>query len=134
MGVKKLRSVFMQYALFLAFAVFIVIAVNLGMYLFGVNAGIIYPLNSISTAIEDAKGNLQSLEQLSENEIPPLCEYSIFTKDRQYKLSALAHDLKTPLTIIRGNTELLFETSLSAEQRECAEYIESSSLQMQDYV
>lgn len=55
-------------------------------------------------------------------------------KMRQDQLSALAHDLKTPLTIIRGNTELLFDTSLSAEQRECAEYIENSSLQMQDYV
>ena len=55
-------------------------------------------------------------------------------KMRQEQLSALAHDLKTPLTIIRGNTELLFDTALSAEQRECAEYIENSSLQMQDYV
>ena len=33
-------------------------------------------------------------------------------KMRQEQLSALAHDLKTPLTIIRGNTELLFDTSL----------------------
>ena len=284
MGVKKLRSVFIQYAIFLALAVFIVIAVNVGAYLFGVNVGAIYPLNSISTEIENAKGNLQSIEQLSENDIPPLCEYVMFTKDGQYEvgsitpedstlvwniciengrtsgnpylysvidredevlilryrmtaqfrnktlrsifpsadllliiiilleilaslfvisyifgkylgkkidklltvvykieqqdldfeiqksklfevdqaldaldhmrialrqslskqwyddkmrqdqLSALAHDLKTPLTIIRGNTELLFETSLSTEQRECAEYIENSSLQMQDYV
>lgn len=284
MGVKKLRSVFMQYAIFLALAVFIVIAVNVGAYLFGVNMGAIYPLNSISTEIENVKGNLHSIEQLSENDIPPLCEYVMFTKDGQYEvgsitpedstlvwniciengrtsgnpylysvidredevlilryrmtaqfrnktlrsifpsadllliiiilleilaslfvisyifgkylgkkidklltvvykieqqdldfeiqksklfevdqaldaldhmrialrqslskqwyddkmrqdqLSALAHDLKTPLTIIRGNTELLFETSLSTEQRECAEYIENSSLQMQDYV
>ena len=284
MGVKKLRSVFMQYAIFLALAVFIVIAVNVWAYLFGVNMGAIYPLNSISTEIENVKGNLQSIEQLSENDIPPLCEYVMFTKDGQYEvgsitpedstlvwniciengrtsgnpylysvidredevlilryrmtaqfrnktlrsifpsadllliiiilleilaslfvisyifgkylgkkidklltvvykieqqdldfeiqksklfevdqaldaldhmrialrqslskqwyddkmrqdqLSALAHDLKTPLTIIRGNTELLFETSLSTEQRECEEYIENSSLQMQDYV
>lgn len=274
----------MQYALFLVLEVFIVIAVNVGGYLWGVNMGIIYPLGSISTAIENAKGNLQSMEQLSENDIPTLCEYVIFTKDGQYEagsiapedstlvwniciengqtssnpylysvidredevlilryrmtaqfenavlrsifpsadllliiiilleilislvvlsyifgknlgkkidklltvvykieqqdldfeiqksklfeidqaldalnhmkialkqslskqwhddkmrqdqLSALAHDLKTPLTIIRGNTELLFDTSLSTEQRECAEYIESSSLQMQNYV
>lgn len=55
-------------------------------------------------------------------------------KMRQDQLSALAHDLKTPLTIVRGNTELLLDTELSTEQRECAEYIENSSLQMQDYV
>lgn len=64
MGVKKLRSVFMQYAIFLALAVFIVIAVNVGAYLFGVNMGAIYPLNSISTEIENVKGNLQSIEQI----------------------------------------------------------------------
>lgn len=284
MGVKKLRSVFLQYALFLAFTVFVVIMVNVGAYLLGVNTGIIYPLNSISAAVENAKENLRSVKQPSRNDIPPLCEYVIFTKNGQYEvgsiapedsalvwniciengrtssnpylysvidreddililryrmtaqfenaalrrifpsadlvliimilleilislvaisylfgrhlgkkigklltvvhkieqqdldfeiqksrlfeidqaldaldhmksalkqslskqwyddklrqdqLSALAHDLKTPLTIIRGNTELLFETSLSMEQKECAKYIESSSLQMQNYV
>ena len=55
-------------------------------------------------------------------------------KARQDQLSALAHDLKTPLTIIRGNTELLLDTALSTEQKECADYIESSSMQMQSYV
>ena len=41
MGVRKLRSVFMQHALSLAFAVFIVITVNVGAYLWGVNQGFI---------------------------------------------------------------------------------------------
>lgn len=284
MGIRKLRSVFMRYALLLALAVFIVIVANVGAYLFCVNIGAIYPLTSISTAIEKEKDNLQSTRQIEESDIPHLCEYVLFTKDGQYaggsidkadstlvwntciengrtsdnpylysvidreeevlilryrmtaqfgnrtlrsifpsadllliitilleillslvvisfifgkylgkkidklltvvhkieqqdldfeiqksrlfevdraldaldhmrlalrqslsqqwyddkmrqeQLSALAHDLKTPLTIIRGNTELLFDTSLSTEQRECAEYIENSSLQMQDYV
>ncbi len=284
MGVKKLRSVFLQHALLLGLTVFLVITVNLAAYLTCVSMGFIYSLNSMSAAIENAKGELQSLEPLSENEIPPFCEYVLFTKEGQYKagsispedsalvwtvcmenrqtshnpylysvidreneililryrmtaqfenkmlrrmfpssdlvlilvilleilislvvisfifgnylgkkmerllavvhkierkeldfdiqksklfeidqaldaldhmrlalkqslskqwqddkmrqdqLSALAHDLKTPLTIIRGNTELLLDTPLSPEQKECAEYIESSSLQMQDYV
>ncbi len=284
MGVKKLRSVFMRYALCLALAVFMVLAVNVGAYLFCVSIGVIYPLTSISTAIEMEKDNLRSVRQVEESDIPYPCEYVIFTKDGQYvggsigweystaiwntcmeggrtrdgaylysviereeeililryrmtaqfgnatlrsmfpsadwllivtillgillslvvisfifgkylgkkidklltvvhkiehqdldfeiqksglfevdqaldaldhmrlalrqslarqwyddkmrqdQLSALAHDLKTPLTIIRGNAELLFDTSLSTEQRECAEYIENSSLQMQDYV
>ena len=284
MGVKKLRSVFIRHALSLAFAVLSVIVVNVGAYLWGVSQGFIYPLSRVGAAIETAKGNLQSAEQLTEKDIPFLCEYALFTKDGQYKtgtiapekaasvwnvcmgngrssdhpylysvidrkadvlilkyrmtaqfedqvlrsifpsvdlllisiilleilislivisfifgrylgkkinrllvvvhrieqqdlnfeiqrsrlfevdraldaldhmrlalkqslseqwyedkmrqdqISALAHDLKTPLTIIRGNTELLFETPLSTEQKECAEYIENSSLQMQDYV
>lgn len=278
MGVKKLRSVFMRYALCLALAVFMVVAVNVGVYLFCVSIGAIYPLTSISTAIEREKDNLRSVRQVEESDIPYPCEYVIFTKDGQYvggsigweystaiwntcmeggrtrdgshlysvieredeililryrmtaqfgnaalrsifpsadwllivtilleillsliaisfifgkylgkkidklltvvhkiedqdlefeiqksrlfevdqaldaldhmrlalrqslerqwyddkmrqeQLSALAHDLKTPLTIIRGNAELLLDTSLSAEQRECAEYIENSSL------
>ena len=284
MGVKKLRSVFMQYALLLAFIVFSIVAVNVGVFLIGVNSGAIYPLASIDAAINIAKANLQSTEQLMEDDIPFLCEYVLFTMDGQYaggsigqedaaliwttcvkngrtsdksylysvisrekeililryhmaaqfrnstlrsifpsaeliciiiiileillsliaisyiygkqlgkkidkllavvhkierqdldfeiqkskllevdkaldaldhmrlalkqslykqwyedkmrqdQLSALAHDLKTPLTIIRGNTELLFDTPLSTQQKECAEYIENSSLQMQDYV
>ena len=284
MGVRKLRSVFMQHALSLAFAVFIVITVNVGAYLWGVNQGFIYPLNRVTAAIETAKENLRTAKQFTEKDIPFLCEYALFTKDGQYKtgtitpemgisvwnvcmenqrpndhpylysiierkadililkyrmtaqfenqmlrsifpsvdlllisiilleilislivisflfgrylgkkldrllvavhgieqqdlnfemqrsglfevdqaldalehmgtalkqslskqwrddrmrqeqLSALAHDLKTPLTIIRGNAELLLETSLSTEQRKCTEYIENSSLQMQDYV
>lgn len=55
-------------------------------------------------------------------------------KMRQEQLSALAHDLKTPLTIIRGNTELLLDLPLSEEQKECADYIETSTMQMQNYV
>lgn len=55
-------------------------------------------------------------------------------KSRQDQISALAHDLKTPLTIIRGNTELLLDMSLLPEQKECADYIESGSMQMQNYI
>ena len=55
-------------------------------------------------------------------------------KMRQDQLAALAHDLKTPLTIIRGNTELLLDLPLSDEQKECADYIETSAIQMQNYV
>ena len=74
MGIRKLRSVFMRYALSLALAVFVVIVVNVGAYLFGVNIGAIYPLTSISTAIEREKDNLQSTRQIEESDIPHLCE------------------------------------------------------------
>ena len=47
---------------------------------------------------------------------------------------ALAHDLKTPLTLARGNAELLYDTELTEEQKEYVDYIASSSLQMQGYV
>lgn len=53
---------------------------------------------------------------------------------KREQISALAHDLKTPLTLIRGNAELLYDTGLTKEQKESVEYIENSSLQMQAYV
>ena len=53
-------------------------------------------------------------------------------KNRQ--MSALAHDLKTPLTLVRGNAELLLESELSETQKKYTEYIEKSALQMQNYV
>lgn len=53
-------------------------------------------------------------------------------KNRQ--MSALAHDIKTPLTVVRGNTELLFETELTKEQEKYAGYIANSALQIQSYV
>ena len=46
----------------------------------------------------------------------------------------LAHDLKTPLTLARGNAELLCDTELTEEQKEYVDYIVSSTLQMQGYV
>ena len=50
------------------------------------------------------------------------------------QIAALAHDLKTPLTVIRGNADLISETKLDEEQRLYAEYISSSSEQMQLYI
>ena len=79
MGVKKLRSVFMRYALCLALAVFMVIAVNVGAYLFCVGIGAIYPLTSISTAIEREKDNLRSVRQVeSVTVFPRLFSVDIF--------------------------------------------------------
>lgn len=60
MGVKKLHTVFLQYVSLLALAVLLVIGVNLGGYILCVNSGLILPLNQKSTAVENAKGTLQS--------------------------------------------------------------------------
>lgn len=50
------------------------------------------------------------------------------------QIAALAHDLKTPLTVIQGNADLISETELDEKQRLYAEYISSSSEQMQLYI
>lgn len=50
------------------------------------------------------------------------------------QMAALAHDLKTPLTVIQGNADLISETELDEEQAIYAQYIMSSSEQMQLYI
>lgn len=53
-------------------------------------------------------------------------------KKRQ-QLSALAHDIKTPLAVIRGNAELLAEGSLPEEEAECNRYILKSAGELEQY-
>lgn len=55
-------------------------------------------------------------------------------QQKNEQIAALAHDLKTPLTLIRGNAELLFDMDPDEEQKECITFIADSSIQMQTYV
>ena len=87
-----------------------------------------------SSGIFEVDRALSALEHLKQALKNSLAEQWQADKLRQEQISALAHDLKTPLTIIRGNTELLYDTILADDQKECADYIEGSVLQMQDYV
>ena len=50
------------------------------------------------------------------------------------QIAALAHDLKTPLTVIQGNIDLISETELNDEQRLYARYITESSQQIGVYI
>lgn len=50
------------------------------------------------------------------------------------QIAALAHDLKTPLTVIQGNIDLMSETNLDDEQRLYAGYITESSEQIGFYI
>ena len=46
----------------------------------------------------------------------------------------MAHDIKTPLTVVRGNAELLSEMELTEEQKNMIVYIINSTVQIQNYV
>lgn len=52
---------------------------------------------------------------------------------RKRRIAALAHDLKTPLAVVKGNGELLLETDLSEEQRSHLDYILSHTERLADY-
>lgn len=78
---------------------------------------ILHAMDEMKIALKDSLEKQWRLEQM-----------------KQEQMSALAHDLKTPLTLVRGNAELLGDTRLTEEQREYAVCIADSALQMQDYV
>ncbi|AMB94358.1 sensor histidine kinase [Aerococcus sanguinicola] len=54
-------------------------------------------------------------------------------KDVLFKVSAMAHDLKTPLTVIQGNAELLQFSIQSNQNYQCLKDIEKASQQLDDY-
>ena len=81
-------------------------------------------LDDCLTSIDDMRIALKvSLEQQWKTE-----------QDKNRQMSALAHDIKTPLTVVRGNAELLFEMELTEEQKNMVVYIINSTIQIQNYV
>ncbi|MFJ8530242.1 sensor histidine kinase [Bacillus sp. NPDC094106] len=54
--------------------------------------------------------------------------------DRREQIAALAHDIKTPLTILRGNAELLNEETLDSEQNKYNQHILKSVDEMEMYI
>ena len=50
------------------------------------------------------------------------------------QIAALAHDLKTPLTVVRGNVDLLLEGELTDDQRPCAVDAAEGARQMGTYL
>ena len=50
-----------------------------------------------------------------------------------FQVSAASHDLKTPLTIIRGNVEFLQAITENDQSQECLADIERASQQLLDY-
>lgn len=55
-------------------------------------------------------------------------------QQKKRQISALAHDIKTPLTVVRGNAELLAETELDTEQASYNQFILKNAEQIQSYV
>lgn len=55
-------------------------------------------------------------------------------QDKQNQISALTHDLKTPLTVARGNAELLAMTPLDGEQTDLLEHFQKGITQVDAYV
>ncbi|WP_179032575.1 sensor histidine kinase [Paenibacillus kribbensis] len=77
---------------------------------------------------------LHSMDRMKETLKASLQKQWDLEKSRREQISALAHDVKTPLTIVRGNVDLLSETEQSEEQKEYTAYIAESTRQMDQYI
>ena len=80
---------------------------------FEVESSEISEYNAVLNSISEMKDSLKlSLEQQWKAE-----------QSQREQIAALAHDVKTPLTVIQGNIDLMNETELDDEQRLYAGYI-----------
>lgn len=77
---------------------------------------------------------LHSMDTMKETLKTSLQKQWNLERSRREQISALAHDIKTPLTIVRGNVELLSETEQSEEQKNYTDYISESIRQMEQYI
>ncbi len=77
---------------------------------------------------------MESLELLKTDLQRSLKEQWTMEQLKKRQLTALAHDIKTPLAIVTGNAQLLSETPLSEEQKEYTAFILTHSAQIQRYV
>lgn len=91
---------------------------------FEVGQSDIAEFQEILTSFSDMKNNLQASYEK---------EWAMEQAKRD-QITSLAHDLKTPLTIIQGNVDLLAETPLNEEQGLYTSYIETASEQIRSYV
>ena len=54
-------------------------------------------------------------------------------ENRRNQISALTHDLKTPISIVQGNAELLKNTPLTSEQKMYVDYILKNASRISEY-
>ncbi|HCW53148.1 MAG TPA: sensor histidine kinase [Clostridium sp.] len=91
---------------------------------FKINYGNIEEINAVLSALDKMKKELHdSLEKQWKLE-----------NMRKSQISALAHDIKTPLAIIKGNSELLGELDLNSEQKIFNDEIQSEISTIEDYL
>lgn len=88
----------------------------------------------VPTQIRELNTVLQSIGELKVALSDSLNQQWDLEQSKTTQISAIAHDIKTPLTIIRGNTELLLESDLSTADKELLQYIQRSSEKIENYI
>lgn len=86
------------------------------------------------SGIEEIDAAMQSLDSMKTELRLSLEKQWKMEQTKKTQISALAHDLKTPLTVVRGNAEMLCDTEQTEEQKEYTQYIMKNADQMEQYV
>ena len=84
--------------------------------------------------IQEVDHVLGALYQMKEALQKSLKEQWDIKRQKEDQIASLAHDIKTPLTIIRGNTELLLEEETEEEKRERDQEILDSVREIERYL
>nr|WP_297885431.1 HAMP domain-containing sensor histidine kinase [uncultured Blautia sp.] len=87
-----------------------------------------------SSNIREMEDSMRSLEKMKDALKISLQQQWEAEQSRNRQLSALAHDIKTPLTVIRGNAELLTEGELCSEDLFCVQEILKNARDIEQYL
>lgn len=87
-----------------------------------------------SSNIREMEDSMRSLEKMKDALKISLQQQWEAEQSRNRQLSALAHDIKTPLTVIRGNAELLTEGKICPEDLFCAKEILKNACDIDRYL
>jgi len=86
------------------------------------------------SGIKEIDAALQSLGSMKDELKKSLENQWQIEQTKKMQISALAHDIKTPLTVIRGNVEMLNDTDQTKEQQEFTCYIMKNADRMEQYI
>lgn len=87
-----------------------------------------------NTQVRELGETLEAMEKLRQGLADSLEEQWAMEQQRAGEIAALTHDLKTPLTIISGNSELLSEEPLTPTQEKSVQAIFRNAQRMNAYV
>ena len=84
--------------------------------------------------IQEFNAILESLEKIKVGLSESLRKNWREEEKKRNQISALSHDIKTPVSIIKGNSELLGETNLTKEQKTYLAYIRKNTNRIGKYI
>ena len=84
--------------------------------------------------IQEFNAILESLEKMKVGLSESLRTNWREEEKKRNQISALSHDIKTPLSIIKGNSELLGETNLTEDQESYLDYIRKNTNRIGKYI